>query len=133
MRSRMSTHRTLSTTSSTPNRPLSRASYARSAVCTNILVGTQPTLMHVPPNVDCSMMPMSKSRVVSSAIEFPDPVPMMTRSWWRIALWCPFRRLSAQQGHGDHRVGAERAQPSYAQQHEPHRPHRRQRLRLEAL
>ena len=62
-------------------RALSSVCRASSAAYTNILVGMQPTLLQVPPNVDSSTIPMSRWRRDLSAIELPDPVPMMIRSW----------------------------------------------------
>ena len=58
-----------------------RAPSARSAGCTNIFVGTQPTLRHVPPNLPRSTMAMSRSSNSDPGIELPDPAPMITRSW----------------------------------------------------
>ena len=53
---------------------------ARSAGCTNILVGMQPTLRQVPPKTPLSTRAMSRSANRSSGMELPEPEPMMTRS-----------------------------------------------------
>ena len=82
-RSRMSVQRTLSTPASTPSRAAPRTLSATSAGSTNIFVGMQPTFRQVPPKTPCSTIATSRSANRSSTIELPEPVPMMTRSWWR--------------------------------------------------
>src|SRR5690349_19777587 len=66
----------------TPRRSASRDSSTRSAGRTSILVGMQPTLRQVPPNVPSSTMAMSSPSSSGGRSELPDPVPMMIRSWW---------------------------------------------------
>ena len=80
MRSRIAGQRTLSRVSSTPYRELIDGVAARSAVCTNILVGMQPTFRQVPPNVPRSTIATFQSANRRFTIVFPEPVPMITRS-----------------------------------------------------
>ena len=60
-----------------------RTARARSAGCTNIFVGMQPTLRQVPPNVPCSTSATSRCSNRASRNELPEPEPMTIRSWWR--------------------------------------------------
>ena len=72
-----------STSVSLPSR-LSRlrslTSRATSAVYTNIFVGMQPTLMHVPPKMPFSTIAIFLFSLDSLGIELPEPVPTMMRS-----------------------------------------------------
>ena len=65
-----------------PNRPALRTVSATSAAWTYIFVGTQPTLMHVPPKVPSSMIAMRQSASSGVTSELPEPVPMIARSKW---------------------------------------------------
>jgi hypothetical protein len=80
MRSRISGQRTPVSCSSTPYRELIEGVLARSAVCTNILVGMQPTFRQVPPKVPRSTIAVFQSANRPSRIEFPEPVPTITKS-----------------------------------------------------
>ena len=63
-----------------------RASTALSAGSTNILDGMQPTFRQVPPNVPRSTIAIFQSDRYSG-IEFPDPLPMMIRSYCSAFSW----------------------------------------------
>ncbi len=80
IRSRISGQRARSKVVSTPSRSACVAAYARSAGWTNILVGMQPTLRQVPPNVPFSRMATFQSAKESSTIVLPEPEPMTARS-----------------------------------------------------
>ena len=79
-RSRMSVQRTLSIVASIPRWPARATARATSAGCTNILVGMQPTLRQVPPNVPCSTSATSRCSNRASRNELPEPEPMTIRS-----------------------------------------------------
>ena len=80
MRSRMSRQRTPFSSSSTPYFALCEGVYATSAAYTNIFVGMQPTFRQVPPKVPFSTMAVFLPANPGPRIEFPDPVPTITRS-----------------------------------------------------
>jgi hypothetical protein len=61
IRSRIAGQSAPPTFTSSPSRALSRASWATSAGSTNIFDGTQPRLMHVPPNTSRSTIAIFQS------------------------------------------------------------------------
>ena len=85
MRSRMPGQSTVGAAKVTPRRWASSASTTRSAGSTNILVGMQPTLRQVPPKVPPSTIATSRPSSCGVSSEFPEPLPMMTRSWCGMA------------------------------------------------
>src|SRR4051794_16327616 len=79
-RSRTSGQRTPRSSASTPSFADAAGVAARSAVCTNIFVGMQPTFRQVPPNTPRSTIATRQPAKRSSRTELPEPVPTMTRS-----------------------------------------------------
>ncbi len=82
IRSRISAQCTLSRLRSTPSERACSAEAARSAGWTNIFVGMQPTLRQVPPKVPFSRIAVRHVLNRRSAMELPEPLPMIARSKW---------------------------------------------------
>src|SRR3954454_3068621 len=104
MRSRSAGHSARGAGPCRSSRLQSVAAAARSAGYTNILVGMQPTLTHVPPNTPSSTTAIRQSSSSCVTTELPEPLPTITRSKCPISRTIRARRVIGGSPSG-HRVG----------------------------